>query len=143
MTATLRIASSALGAGLAFALAVAACGHDELLRTGDVSAQPSLGGSPSSGGSGPDAALGGTGSKDSGSDTGSAGQGGSAGALADASSDGLAGAAGASADASDVVTIAPDFGLVDLNPSSAHYQATVSPRDYLGQVSAYYFGHST
>lgn len=36
-----------------------------------------------------------------------------------------------------------DFSAVDVNPQSARYQQSVSPRDYLGQVSAWYFGHST
>jgi len=34
----------------------------------------------------------------------------------------------------------PDFRLVDVNPNSERYQARVSPRDYLLQVSGYYFG---
>ncbi|MCO6439259.1 MAG: hypothetical protein J5J06_19380 [Phycisphaerae bacterium] len=37
----------------------------------------------------------------------------------------------------------PDFSLTDVNPASARTQQPVSPRDYLGQVSAWYFGHST
>jgi hypothetical protein len=37
----------------------------------------------------------------------------------------------------------PDFSLVDVNANSARYQETVSPRDYLGLISAWYFGHST
>ena len=36
-----------------------------------------------------------------------------------------------------------DFSLLDTNPTSATYDQLVSPRDYLGQVSAWYFGHST
>jgi len=36
-----------------------------------------------------------------------------------------------------------DFSLLDVNPTSATYNTMVSPRDYLGQVSAWYFGHST
>ncbi len=35
------------------------------------------------------------------------------------------------------------FSMVDVNPDSARFQEKVSPRDYLGQVSAWYFGHST
>ena len=38
---------------------------------------------------------------------------------------------------------APEFALVDTNPSSSEFGRTLSPRDYLGKVSAYYFGHST
>ena len=37
----------------------------------------------------------------------------------------------------------PDFQLEDVNPDSARFGEDVSPRDYLSQVSAWYFGHST
>jgi len=37
----------------------------------------------------------------------------------------------------------PDFAVTDANPNSARYGENVSPRDYLGEVSAWYFGHST
>lgn len=37
----------------------------------------------------------------------------------------------------------PDFRLVDVNPFSATAGQPVSPRDYLGVVSAWYFGHAT
>jgi hypothetical protein len=40
-------------------------------------------------------------------------------------------------------TSMPDFQLVDLNPESPRYQQSISPRDYLRQVSAWYFSHST
>jgi hypothetical protein len=36
-----------------------------------------------------------------------------------------------------------DFHLQDVNPASARFGQSVSPRDYLSQVSAWYFGHST
>ena len=36
-----------------------------------------------------------------------------------------------------------DFSLLDVNPTSPTFNQNVSPRDYLGQVSAWYFGHST
>ncbi len=39
--------------------------------------------------------------------------------------------------------MAADFSLEDLNDSSQTYQQAISPRDYLGSVSAWYFGHST
>ena len=39
--------------------------------------------------------------------------------------------------------LAPDFSIPDVNPNSATFDSTVSPRDYLSQVSAWYFGHST
>ena len=37
----------------------------------------------------------------------------------------------------------PDFGLIDVNPNSPRHNETVSPRDYLGSISAYYFGWAT
>ena len=37
----------------------------------------------------------------------------------------------------------PDFSLPDVNANSARHRELISPRDYLGQVSAWYFGHST
>lgn len=37
----------------------------------------------------------------------------------------------------------PDFSLADANPSSSTFGLDVSPRDYLGKVSAWYFGWST
>jgi hypothetical protein len=36
-----------------------------------------------------------------------------------------------------------DFSLIDVNPNSASYNQPVSPRDFLGGVSAWYFGQST
>jgi hypothetical protein len=38
---------------------------------------------------------------------------------------------------------AADFSLPDVNPNSASFQAQISPRDYLQQVSGWYFGHAT
>ncbi len=35
------------------------------------------------------------------------------------------------------------FSLVDVNESSATAGKSVSPSDYLGQTSGWYFGHST
>ena len=37
----------------------------------------------------------------------------------------------------------PDFSVADVNPNSARFQEIVSPTDYLGQISAWYFGQST
>jgi hypothetical protein len=34
---------------------------------------------------------------------------------------------------------APDFHLVDVNTNSPRFKAQVSPRDYILQVSGYYF----
>ena len=57
------------------------------------------------------------------------------------------GATGAAAEVADVAEgeadQVPDFSLVDVNPNSATYNQNVSPRDYLGQTSAWYFGHAT
>ncbi len=36
-----------------------------------------------------------------------------------------------------------DFAVLDVNADSPRSQELVSPRDYLGRVSAWYFGHST
>ncbi len=37
----------------------------------------------------------------------------------------------------------PDFALLDENPSSPRSGEVVSPRDYLEQVSGWYFTHAT
>ena len=34
----------------------------------------------------------------------------------------------------------PDFSLADVNPASPTFEQQVSPRDYLGKISAWYFG---
>ncbi len=36
-----------------------------------------------------------------------------------------------------------DFHLIDANPNSPRAGQSVSPRDYVGKISAWYFGHST
>lgn len=36
-----------------------------------------------------------------------------------------------------------DFALLDVNPTSVRYDTPVSPRDYIGRVTAWYFGHAT
>lgn len=41
------------------------------------------------------------------------------------------------------IGVLPDFLLEDVNTTSQTYQQQISPRDYLGQVSVWYFGHST
>jgi hypothetical protein len=40
-------------------------------------------------------------------------------------------------------TQAPDFAVLDVNPNSPRHGEAVSPRDYEGLVSAWYFGHAT
>ena len=37
----------------------------------------------------------------------------------------------------------PDFNLKDVNPNSVTANQTISPRNYLDQVSAWYFGQAT
>lgn len=37
----------------------------------------------------------------------------------------------------------PDFSLEDVNATSPRFGDSISPRDYLQQVSAYYFGTAT
>lgn len=39
--------------------------------------------------------------------------------------------------------IVPDFSLLNVNTTSSRYGENVSPRDYLGGISAWYFGHAT
>jgi hypothetical protein len=48
-----------------------------------------------------------------------------------------------SADTGPKPWLVPDFALVDLNPSSPTYGATISPRDYEGRVTGWYFIHAT
>ncbi len=57
----------------------------------------------------------------------------------------LAGAGGSGGMASGVAVgwLVSDFSVVDVNPNSATYNQAVSPKDYLKQVSGWYFGHST
>lgn len=35
-----------------------------------------------------------------------------------------------------------DFSLLDVNPNSPTHDQNVSPRDYIGKVSCWYFGHA-
>lgn len=39
--------------------------------------------------------------------------------------------------------IVPDFSLPDVNPNSASFGTNLSPLDFLGSISAWYFGHAT
>jgi hypothetical protein len=39
--------------------------------------------------------------------------------------------------------VVPDFALPDVNPASASFATDVSPRDFIGSASAWYFGHAT
>ena len=37
----------------------------------------------------------------------------------------------------------PDFSLQDVNPASVTFDERVSPREFEGRISAWYFGHAT
>jgi hypothetical protein len=37
----------------------------------------------------------------------------------------------------------PDFSLPDVNSNSLSHGQDVSPRQFMGQISAWYFGHAT
>ncbi len=52
---------------------------------------------------------------------------------------------GSTVDASKAVPmgLVVEFSLEDVNPDSALFGELVSPRDYLGTVSVWYFGHAT
>lgn len=39
--------------------------------------------------------------------------------------------------------MAPDFALEDVNDTSTTHTMDVSPRDYIGKVSGWYFGDAT
>lgn len=39
--------------------------------------------------------------------------------------------------------LAPDWRLVDVNPSSATHEQPRGPSDYAGAVSGWYFAHAT
>ena len=54
----------------------------------------------------------------------------------------LAGVALAASLTSRAADPVPDFKLADVNRASPRYPSKVSPRDYLLQVSGYYFGEA-
>ena len=87
-----------------------------------------------------------TGSPDTG-DSGAAGSGGASGrdtAVDDDSGDtGTSDTATADTGIEPEPELVPDFTLEDLNPTSVRYAEMVSPRDYLEQVSGWYFIHAT
>jgi len=39
--------------------------------------------------------------------------------------------------------VVQDFSIQDVNESSQRFEQAISPRDYLGKISAWYFGHAT
>jgi hypothetical protein len=40
-------------------------------------------------------------------------------------------------------SVVPDFKIEDVNPNSVTHGDSISPREYLGQISCWYFGHAT
>jgi hypothetical protein len=148
--ATVIQRSLSLGLGCAVLAALAlSCGEDEQVRTADAGSAGSAAGGNAGSAPRHDATAGsGGGAGSSSSDGAIDGEGGEAGAIADASADGVGEAGGldaeAGTDAGDAMaTLMPSFGLYDVNPSSPRYQDLVAPKDYQGQISAWYFGHAT
>jgi hypothetical protein len=134
------------GAFVGFSSLMPSCGNDERMSaSSDAGTDLGVGGS--SGSSAGQSGAGGS----SGSSAGTGGSGdGPVDAAVDVTEDALADASGEAAidapvDAtSDGLSgLAPDFALEDVNPNSSTYQSMVSPSQYLGQVSAWYFGHAT
>lgn len=39
--------------------------------------------------------------------------------------------------------VVPEFSLIDVNSTSPTFEQQISPRDYLQQVSGWFFGHSS
>jgi hypothetical protein len=108
--------SLALALGL-FGLAPSACGNDD---PGSSSSSEASSSSSASGASG-----GGTGGMGGSGGNGVGGMG------------GMGGSGGMSA------MPKPDFKLIDTNPNSPTVNQEVSPSQFLGKVSAWYFGHGT
>jgi len=55
----------------------------------------------------------------------------------------LAALAGCSSGSGPASQQAPDFALLDVNPTSTSFDQPVSPRDHIGRTSAWYFGAAT
>jgi hypothetical protein len=48
-----------------------------------------------------------------------------------------------SSDEPQLISLAPSFSLLDVNPNSATFDQQVSPSSFPGKVTAWYFGHAT
>jgi hypothetical protein len=141
--------AATLGCLTALALA---CGDESVspLGTGGASTTTSTSTGPSTSSAGGTANQGGAGGMLA---SGGAGMGGMLGAgglgmggmpgVGGAGMGGMFGAGGGGAGGGIVPTLVPDFAILDANPNSATSGQLVSPRDHLGRVSAWYFGHST
>ena len=117
--------SLALALGL-FGLAPSACGNDDPGSSSSSEASSSSSASGASGGG--TGGMGGSGGNGVGGMGGMAGSGGMG---------GMGGSGGMSA------MPKPDFKLIDTNPNSPTVNQEVSPSQFLGKVSAWYFGHGT
>ncbi len=106
--------------------------------TTSASTMTAMGGAMNGGGGTTSSGMGGT--------TTSSGMGGTAGGGTTSSGMGgttSSGGMGGGTGGGMMATIVPDFSLVDENVNSTTSKQQVSPRDYLGGISAYYFAHST
>jgi hypothetical protein len=119
-----------------FGLAPSACGNDD--PGGSTAASSSTGSDASStaGGGGSGGIGGGNGGN--GGSGGVAGAGGMAGSGGSGGMGGMGGMGGGMA-----AMPKPDFKLIDVNPNSPTVNQEVSPSQFLGKVSAWYFGHGT
>jgi hypothetical protein len=117
--------------GSAFALG---CGP----AVDEQSSVPDATGGSAMGGGGTGAGAGGASSSSGGE--GGAGTGASGGELPGGAGGGATGGAATMLAIGDE---APDFSLLDVNATSPTAGQPVSPRDYLEQVSGWYFGHAT
>lgn len=145
-----RLTKVALSGFLAFGVAAAGlalpgCEDGPILpyveetTTGEAGAG-GTGGTGGAGGTGGSVGGGGAGGT-GGSSTGGGGAGGTGGAGGGGTGGmGMGGSGGAGGQMAKMV---PDFSLTDVNPNSMTSGQPVSPRDHLGKVSAWYFGHST
>jgi hypothetical protein len=121
-----------------FGLAPSACGNDDpgTSGTSDTSGSTSSASATSSGSS-----MTGGGEGGIGGGNGVGGMGGSAGM---GGMGGMAGAGGMGGMGGGMAAVPkPDFKLIDTNPNSPTVNAEVSPSQYLGKISAWYFGHGT
>jgi hypothetical protein len=129
--------SLALALGL-FGLAPSACGNDDPGSSSSSEASSSSSASGASGGG--TGGMGGSGGNGVGGMGGMAGSGGMAGMGGMAGSGGMGGMGGSGGMSA---MPKPDFKLIDTNPNSPTVNQEVSPSQFLGKVSAWYFGHGT
>lgn len=134
------------GRVLLAAVPLLACGGSPAEPTGGSSegvgeSSSTGGGEPTTGGtSGGETSIGET---SSGEDSSAGGSTGGESSSTGESSSSTGGSSGEESSTGEPIGPAPDFGLIDVNPSSASFEQPVSPRDYLERVSGWYFAHAT